>query len=455
MPTVLIVEDEAKMRRLLELNLGEDGFTTLSAGDAESGLKLLRENTVDLVVTDLKLPGMNGLEFLQAIKRQNAALPVVVMTAFGTVETAVEAMKAGASDYVLKPFSLSEMRMVIRKELDVRDLREENRSLREALGKRYAHPNVVARSVKMQEVLATVERVAPTNSTVLLGGESGVGKDLIARAIHEKSRRASGPFIKINSTAIPENLLESELFGYEKGAFTGANSSKPGKFELADKGTLFLDEIGDVPPAIQVKLLRVLQEREFERLGGTRTVKVDVRLIAATNRDLREALEQGTFREDLYYRLNVVPIDIAPLRQRKEDIPDLVNLFISRFAGDSGKQVKSISPEATQILVNYHWPGNVRELQNIIERACALAKGTVIAPEDIHLDVRPSKTANGATGFLPEGMTLEHWEDEMIQEALRRANGNKSQAARLLGLSRNALRYRLSKIGIADEEKEP
>jgi DNA-binding NtrC family response regulator len=454
MPTILIVEDEAKMRRLLELNLGEDGFATLSAGDAEAGLRLLRESSVDLVVTDLKLPGMNGLEFLQTIKRQNAALPVVVMTAFGTVETAVEAMKAGASDYVLKPFSLSEMRMVIRKELDVRDLREENRSLREALGKRYVHPNVVARSVKMQEVLATVERVAPTNSTVLLGGESGVGKDLIARAIHEKSRRASGPFIKINSTAIPENLLESELFGYEKGAFTGANASKPGKFELADKGTLFLDEIGDVPPAIQVKLLRVLQEREFERLGGTKTVKVDVRLIAATNRDLREALEQGTFREDLYYRLNVIPIDIAPLRQRKEDIPDLVNLFISRFAGDSGKPVEGISPEAMQILVNYYWPGNVRELQNIIERACALAKATVLEASDIHLDLRPAKAANGAGGFLPDGMTLEHWEDEMIREALRRANGNKSQAARLLGLSRNALRYRLSKIGIADEEKE-
>ncbi|MGA2019155.1 MAG: sigma-54 dependent transcriptional regulator [Candidatus Sulfotelmatobacter sp.] len=455
MPTILIVEDEAKMRRLLELNLGEDGFSTLSAGDAESGLKSLRENTVDLVVTDLKLPGMNGLEFLQTIKRQNAALPVVVMTAFGTVETAVEAMKAGASDYVLKPFSLSEMRMVIRKELDVHNLREENRSLREALGKRYAHPNVVARSAKMQEVLATVDRVAPTNSTVLLGGESGVGKDLIARAIHEKSRRAAGPFIKINSTAIPENLLESELFGYEKGAFTGANASKPGKFELADKGTLFLDEIGDVPPVTQVKLLRVLQEREFERLGGTRTVKVDVRLIAATNRDLREALEQGTFREDLYYRLNVVPIDIAPLRQRKEDIPELVNLFISRFAGDSGKPVESITPEAMQILVNYHWPGNVRELQNIIERACALAKGVVLKVDDIHLDVRPARAVNGSGSFLPEGMTLEQWEDEMIRESLRRANGNKSQAARLLGLSRNALRYRLSKIGITDEEKEP
>jgi DNA-binding NtrC family response regulator len=454
MPTILIVEDEPKMRRLLELNLAEDGMTTLSAGDAEAGLKLLRENSVNLVVTDLKLPGMSGLDFLHAIKRQHAALPVVVMTAFGTVETAVEAMKAGASDYVLKPFSLSEMRMVIHKELDVHNLREENRSLREALGKRYEHPNVVARSTKMQEVLATVDRVAPTNSTVLLGGESGVGKDLIARAIHEKSRRAAGPFIKINSTAIPENLLESELFGYERGAFTGANASKPGKFELADKGTLFLDEIGDVPLAIQVKLLRVLQEREFERLGGTKTLKVDVRLIAATNRDLREALEQGTFREDLYYRLNVVPIDIAPLRQRKEDIPDLANLFISRFAGDSGKPIENITPEAMQVLVNYHWPGNVRELQNIIERACALAKGVVLKVEDIHLDVRPARAMNGADNFLPEGMTLEQWEDEMIRESLRRAHGNKSQAARLLGLSRNALRYRLSKIGISDEEKE-
>jgi len=455
MPAILIVEDESKMRRLLELNLGDDGFTTLSAGDAETGLKLLRENSVDLVVTDLKLPGMDGLEFLQTLKRQSTSLPVIVMTAFGSVETAVEAMKAGASDYVLKPFSLTEMRMVIHKELDVRKLREENRSLREALGKRYSHPNIVARSAKMQEVLGTVERVAPTNSTVLLGGESGVGKDLIARAIHEKSRRASGPFVKINSTAIPENLLESELFGYEKGAFTGAAANKPGKFELADKGTLFLDEIGDVPPATQVKLLRVLQEREFERLGGTRTIKVDVRLIAATNRDLRVALEEGTFREDLYYRLNVVPIDIAPLRERREDIPDLVRLFISRFCGDAGKTIEDITTEALRILVNYHWPGNVRELQNVLERACALTKGSLLEAADIRLDLRPAKTVNGTSNFLPEGMTLEQWEDEMIQEALKRANGNKSQAARLLGLSRNALRYRLSKIGIADEgEKE-
>jgi DNA-binding NtrC family response regulator len=451
MPTILIIEDEAKMRRLLELNLGDDGFKTLSAGDAEAGLKLLASEPVDLVLTDLKLPGLSGLELLQAAKQDNPALPVVVITAFGSVETAVEAMKAGASDYVLKPFSLTEIRMVVRKELDVSRLREENRSLREALGHKYSHPNIVAHSKKMQEVLATVERVAPTNSTVLLGGESGVGKDLIARVIHEKSRRAAGPFIKINSTAIPENLLESELFGYEKGAFTGAAASKPGKFELADKGTLFLDEIGDVPPATQVKLLRVLQEREFERLGGTRTIKVDVRLVAATNRDLRAALEEGTFREDLYYRLNVVPIDIPPLREHKEDIPDLVNLFLRRFAHDSGREIAAISDEAMDLLRGHSWIGNVRELQNVIERACALAKTSKLEVGDIHLDSPRKGTGSSTDRFLPDGMTLDQYEDEIIREALKRAGGNKSQAARLLGLSRNALRYRLSKIGIEDE----
>jgi len=451
MPTILIIEDESKMRRLLELNLGDDGFKTVSAGDAETGVKLLASEPVDLVLTDLKLPGMSGLEFLQAAKQQNPALPVVVMTAFGSVETAVEAMKAGASDYVLKPFSLAEIRIVVHKELDVSRLREENRSLREALGHKYSHPNIIAHSAKMQEVLAMVERVAATNSTVLLGGESGVGKDLIARAIHEKSRRAGGPFIKINSTAIPENLLESELFGYEKGAFTGAAGSKPGKFELADKGTLFLDEIGDVPPATQVKLLRVLQEREFERLGGTRTIKVDVRLVAATNRDLRAALEEGTFREDLYYRLNVVPIDIPPLREHKEDIPDLVTLFLRRFASDSGRQVTAVSREATNLLLAHPWLGNVRELQNVIERACALATTSKLEVSDIHLDTPRNRAGASTDRFLPDGMTLDQYEDELIREALKRAGGNKSQAARLLGLSRNALRYRLSKIGIEDD----
>ena len=449
-PAILVVEDEAKMRRLLELQLGEEGFAVHSAADAETGLQLLVREKPDLVVTDLRLPGMGGLEFLQAVKRANASLPVVVMTAYGTVESAVEAMKVGASDYVTKPFSLAELVLVIRKELDSHRLREENRTLREALGKRYAYSNIIAQSDKMQAVLALVERVAPTTSTVLLGGESGVGKDLIARAIHEHSQRTSGPFVKINSTAIPENLLESELFGYEKGAFSGAASSKPGKFELADKGTLFLDEIGDVPPAIQVKLLRVLQDREFERLGGTKTHKVDVRLIAATNRDLRAALEEGTFREDLYYRLNVVAIDIPSLREHKEDIPALANFFLERYARDSGRKITGIAPEAMKRLTEYHWPGNVRELQNMIERGVTLSAGTMLGLDDIHLDENSTRASSGAAHTLPPGMTLEQWEDETIREALRRANGNKSQAARALGLSRNALRYRLSKMGVAD-----
>jgi DNA-binding NtrC family response regulator len=455
MATILIVEDEPRMRRLLEISLGEDGHSVRISPDAESGLKGLAREPADLVITDLKLPGMSGLEFLQEARRMNAGIPVIVMTAYGSVETAVEAMKAGASDYVLKPFTIAEMKLVIAKELDVQRVRDENRSLKEALGKRYQFHNVIARGKKMQEVLALVERVAATNSTVLVGGESGVGKDLVARAIHQNSRRASGPFIKVNSTAVPDTLFESELFGFERGAFTGALASKPGKFELADKGTLFLDEIGDVPAAIQVKLLRVLQEREFERLGGTKTLKIDVRLIAATNRDLRAALAEGTFREDLYYRLNVVPIDIPPLREHKEDIPDLVKHFFARFARENERTSapQEITPAALKMLTDYHWPGNVRQLENIIERAVALSSEPVIDVNDIHLDA-PARSAAGNAGevpFLPDGMTLEQWEDEMIREAMRRTSGNKSEAARLLGLSRNALRYRLGKLGVADE----
>jgi DNA-binding NtrC family response regulator len=448
--SILVVEDEPKLRRLVELQLADDGYDVKSAPDAESGLKLVNEGAFDLIITDLKLPKMSGLEFLQEVKRSDPQMPVVIMTAFGSVESAVDAMKAGASDYVLKPFSLAELVMVVRKELDTHQLREENRDLREALGRRYEYKNIVAQSEKMQAVLALVERVAPSNVTVLVGGESGVGKDLVARAIHEHSQRARGPFIKINSTAIPETLLESELFGYEKGAFSGAVTSKPGKFELADRGTLFLDEIGDVPAAIQVKLLRVLQEKEFERLGGTKTLKVDVRLIAATNRDLRAALEEGTFREDLYYRLNVVPIDIPPLREHKEDIPALVKFFLAKFSKDAGVSTKTISPAAMKLLVDFQWPGNVRELENVIQRAVTLSEGDTIDVADIHLDARTHR-ANSSAGFLlPEGMTLDQWEQETIREALKRANGNKSQAARMLGLSRNALRYRLSQMGVAD-----
>jgi len=437
------------MRRLLELQLAEEGFRAQTAADAETGLQLMHREKFDLAVTDFKLPGMSGLEFLQAVKRIDLDLPVIIMTAYGSVESAVEAMKHGASDYVLKPFSLAELVLVIRKELASKRLVEENRSLREALGERYRYKNIVAESDKMQAVLALVERVAPTNATVLIGGESGVGKDMVARAIHEHSNRASGPFLKINSTAIPENLLESELFGYEKGAFSGAVTSKPGKFELADRGTLFLDEIGDVPPPIQVKLLRVLQDREFERLGGTRTHKVDVRLIAATNRDLRAALEEGSFREDLYYRLNVVAIDIPPLRERKEDIPALVDLFLKKFTREMGNSVERITPQALRLLMDYHWPGNVRELENILQRSVTLSSGTTLEASDIHFDSARRRTAETAP-VLPDGFTLEQWEQEIIREALRRADGNKSQAARALGLSRNALRYRLSQMGVAD-----
>ena len=453
-PAILLVEDEPKMRRLLELQLADEGFVAQTAPDAEIGLQMLSKQPYDLVVTDFKLPGMSGLEFLQAAKRIDANLPVVVMTAYGTVESAVEAMKAGASDYVLKPFSLAELILVIRKELDSKHLRDENRSLREALGLKYKYDNIIAQSEKMQAVLRLAERVAPTNATLLIGGESGVGKDLIARAIHHHSQRASGPFIKINSTAIPETLLESELFGYEKGAFSGATASKPGKFELADKGTLFLDEIGDIPAAIQVKLLRVLQEREFERLGGTKTLKVDVRLIAATNRDLRAALEEGTFREDLYYRLNVVAIDIPPLREHKEDIPGLVDFFLKKYAREMNKPVSKISQQALKLLMEFHWPGNIRELENVIQRAVTLSDGPLVDVPDIQLDVAAAKATGASNHLLPPGMTLDQWEEEAIREALRRADNNKSQAARLLGLSRNALRYRLSKMGVPDPEKD-
>ena len=453
--SILIVEDEAKMRRLLELQLGDEGFVAQTAPDAESGLQMLGKQSYDLIVTDFKLPGMSGLEFLQAVRRTNADVPVIIMTAYGTVESAVEAMKTGASDYVLKPFSLAELVLVIRKELGAQQLREENRTLREALGVKYKYDNIVADSKKMQAVLALIERVAPTNVTVLIGGESGVGKDLVARAIHQHSQRAAGPFVKINSTAIPETLLESELFGYEKGAFSGATTSKPGKFELADKGTLFLDEIGDVPPAIQVKLLRVLQEREFERLGGTKTLKVDVRLIAATNRDLRAALEEGTFREDLYYRLNVVAIDIPPLRDRKEDVPGLVNFFLQKFAREMEKPAHTITPQAMKLLVDFHWPGNVREVENVIQRGVTLSSGPALDVNDIQLDIPTARSnSSGSSHVLPPGMTLDQWEEEAIREALRHANGNKSQAARALGLSRNALRYRLSKMGVPDPEPE-
>jgi DNA-binding NtrC family response regulator len=444
---ILVVEDEDKLRRVIELQLISDGFDVDKVATAEEALKIV--DRADLVLSDLKLPNMDGLQFLALIRRQNALTPVIMMTAFGSVETAVAAMKAGATDFLLKPFSLEHLTTVIRKALEVSDLRAENRKLKAELSRRYEFDNIIGRSEAMQEIFAAIERIAPSRATVLLAGESGVGKDLIARAIHFHSPRRDRPLVKINCTAIPENLMESELFGYEKGAFTGANSSKPGKFEQADTGTVFLDEIGDVPAAIQVKLLRVLQEREFERLGSNVTRRIDVRVIAATNQDLRAALEQGTFREDLYYRLNVVPLNIPPLRERKQDIPFLANHFVKKLAPDTGSRVESLTDAAIQKLMDYHWPGNVRELENVIERSLVMCAGDKLDAADIKLEATPRPRAqNSGNHFLPDGMTLDQYEQELIREALRRADGNKSQAARLLGLTRNALRYRLTQMGL-------
>jgi len=418
----------------------------LEAGTAEEGLRLA--GRADLILTDLRLPGMDGLEMIHRIRQVDAQIPVIVMTAFGTVENAVEAMKAGALDFLPKPFSMDHLMAVVHKSLEVRSLRNENRQLREELGHKYTFDNIIGRSDAMQEIFATIERVAPTQATVLLAGESGTGKDLIARAIHYHSPRRERPFVKINCTTIPENLMESELFGYEKGAFTGANTSKPGKFEQADTGTVFLDEIGDVPPNVQVKLLRVLQEREFERLGSNKVRQIDVRVIAATNADLRAALENGEFREDLYYRLNVVPINMPPLRQRRADIPALAEHFLNKYAPELNPKVSSISEEATGVLRAHHWAGNVRELQNVIERSLVLSTGERLEADDIKLDGESRARPVSGDPFLPDGVTLQEHEQQLIRAALEKANGNKSQAARLLGLTRNALRYRLSQMGM-------
>jgi DNA-binding NtrC family response regulator len=443
---ILIVEDEDKLRRVIQLQLASAGFDVEQARTAEEALPLL--DRADLVLTDLRLPGMSGLEMLSLIQRQNARAPVVMMTAHGSIETAVEAMKSGAVDFLLKPFSLDHLMAVVNKALEVRGLRDENRKLKEELGRRYEFDNIIGRSPQMQEIFASVLRVAPTRATVLLTGESGVGKDLIARAVHFHSPRKDRPLVKINCSALPENLMESELFGYEKGAFTGANVSKPGKFEQADTGSVFLDEIGDVPQSVQVKLLRVLQEREFERLGSNKTQRVDIRMIAATNQDLRAALEQGTFREDLYYRLNVVALEIPPLRARKVDIPYLANHFIHKLAPDSGSQVESITPAAMDLLLDHTWPGNVRELENVIERSLVMATGKQLDAKDVKLDVPRNRSSNPGELALPEGMSLEQYEQELIRQALKKADGNKSRAARLLGLTRNALRYRLTQMGM-------
>lgn len=450
---ILVVEDEERLRRVIELQLETEGHEVAAAGSVEAALD--RIGGVDLILTDLKLPGKDGFHLLDQVASFGAehgeAPPVIVMTAFGNVETAVEAMKRGAVDFLQKPFSLDHLTTVVAKAGELLRLRRENRELKEQLQVRPTFDGLVGQSAAMQEVFRLIERVAPSRATVLLCGESGVGKDMVARTIHRHSPRRNQQLVKINCSALPENLMESELFGYEKGAFTGAVLSKPGKFEQADGGTVFLDEIGDVPMPVQVKLLRVLQEREFERLGSNKTRSIDVRVIAATNVDLRRALEEGRFREDLYYRLNVMPINIPPLRERPEDIPSLAEFFVRKHGSPEG----GLSKGALQRLMEHDWPGNVRELENVIERSLLLAEGPVLHEDEIRIDRNPRLgSGRKEDGFLPPGMTLDEYEQSILREAIKRANGNKSQAARLLGITRNALRYRLGQMGIADKDPD-
>ncbi len=445
---VLVVDDEKNMRWVLVQALEAEGFEVHQAADGKQALSVVTEAEPDLMVLDHRMPEPDGMEVLRRLRAGGSTFPIIMLTAHGNVAQAVEAMKAGASEYLTKPFDLEELKIAIEKALKMHTLTAEVERLREELDREYDVEGIVAADPKMIEVIEDIRKVAPTGATVMIYGESGTGKELVARAIHTLSDRVDKPFISVSMGALPETLLESELFGYEKGAFTGAMTAKPGRFELANKGTVFLDEVGDIPPAVQVKLLRVLQERQFERLGGTRTIEVDVRVVAATNRDLQQLIAEDTFREDLFYRLNVVPITLPPLRSRSSDIPLLVAHFLEKF--DAGK--KKISSEAMEVLVTYQWPGNIRELENTIERIVILSQGDRIELEDLPLEVRLNtrSCAIPPEGFvLPEeGVDLEEVELDLVRQALERAGGSVPKAAKTLGLTAKTLEARMQRLGL-------
>lgn len=445
---VLIADDEKNMRWVLGQALSGDGFEVVEACDGKEALSAVSELEPDIMVLDHRMPEPDGMEVLRRLRAQGLTFPIIMLTAHGNVAQAVEAMKAGASEYLTKPFDLEELKLAMEKALEYRDLTTEVERLREEIGREYDVEGIIASDQRMLEVLDTVRKVAATNATVLVYGESGTGKELIARAIHNISERASKPFVSISAGALPETLLESELFGYEKGAFTGAVTAKPGRFEMANGGTLFLDEIGDISPATQIKLLRVLQERRFERLGGTRPIEVDVRIVSATNRDLQKLIAEGDFREDLFYRLNVVPVTLPPLRQRTSDIALLVAHFLEKFkAGE-----RRLSPEAMRALAEYQWPGNIRELENTIERIVILSHGEEIGLADLPAEVRSGAgmTERATTGFaLPEeGVHLEEVELDLVRQALDRSGGSSAKAAKLLGLTQKTLEARMQRLGL-------
>ncbi len=455
---LLVVDDEANLRRVLAAVLERDGHEVHTAEHGEAALEFLREHHVDLVVTDLRMPGVDGMALFHQVSRSSPGLPVIILTAHGTVDGAVEALKAGAFDYLTKPFDQAEIRNVIRKALRARELDQADASFEGGRGGAGARFGIIGDSERIVAVYAILDRVADTPTTVLVTGESGTGKELVARALHENSSRRDKPFIKVNCAAIPKDLMESELFGYERGAFTGAVTSKPGRFELAAGGTLFLDEIGEIPVEMQVKLLRVLQEGEFERVGGIRTIKVDVRLVAATNRELRREIERGAFRDDLYYRLNVVPIALPALRERTRDIPTLVDAFLAKFNARLKKHVSSVDAEAMQRLVAYAWPGNIRELENVMERAVLFSDGARITERDLSPEVRggasvrPAPPADLSSDGLKEQVkaATARLERQIIERALDQTGGNVTHAARLLKLSRKGLQLKMKELGLRE-----
>ena len=445
---ILVVDDEAAQRELIGGFLRKQGHEVLLAGSGAEGLARVRETRVDLVLSDFKMAGMSGIELLRGVKAVSPEIPFILVTAYGTVETAVQAMKEGAADYLTKPLDLEELLLRIGRVSEQVRLQSAVRELQAHLVERHRLEGIIGESGRMQEVLALVKRVAPSDATVLIRGESGTGKELIARALHFNSPRAAGPLVTLNCAALPEHLLESELFGHEKGAFTGAVAQRKGRFEQADGGSIFLDEIGDLSPALQVKLLRVLQERQFERLGGNRTLAVNVRILAATHRDLEQAMRDGAFREDLYYRLNVVTIQIPPLRERREDIPPLLDHFLRKFAEKNRRAVTGLTAAARDALLRYDYPGNVRELENLVERAVLLARGPVIDLPDLPVTLRPGE--RGPTGPEPSRLPdlLAGIEREAIRAALERHGGVQTQAAAELGISERVLRYKMRKHGL-------
>jgi two-component system, NtrC family, response regulator AtoC len=452
---ILVIDDDSSLRRVMKMQLEEAGYEVSLAADGDEGWKMLREVEPQLIITDLKMP-TTGLELLSRVSQEGMQTTVIVVTAFGTIETAVEAMKLGAYDYVTKPIDFEALVLIVHRAMERQNLIEEVRTLRSALDQRYGFSGIVGHSKGFLRVLDQAARVSQRTTTVLIQGETGTGKELVARAIHHNSRRSSRPFVAVNCGAIPRDLVESELFGYVRGAFTGALSNKSGRFESADGGTIFLDEVGELPLEAQVKLLRVLQEGEVHKLGAAMPVKVDVRVIAATHRDLSAMVEDETFREDLYYRLAVVPLTVPPLRERREDIPELIDTLFQRAKERHGLLDVKMAAAVHQRLISYRWPGNVRQLENVLERLLVLASGDLITAEDLPEELVPVATSTAILWpNLPEdGISLEAIERELISRALEKFDGNQSQAARYLDISRRTLIYRMEKHGLAKVESE-